>query len=77
MYVVSFIDADGKLVQVSTPSATVASTLQGYLPTCRVFRSNRLVSPQALYTEAVAAECKRRLNAYMRSDRQHVHSATA
>lgn len=58
MYVVSFIDADGKLVQVSTPSATVAATLQGYLPTCRVFKNNKLV--RDMTTEALVAECTKR-----------------
>lgn len=57
MYVVSFIDA-GKLVQVSTPSATIAASLAGYLPTCRVFKSNKLVHDIAL--EAVCSEVKQR-----------------
>ena len=57
MYVVSFIDA-GKLVQVSTPSAVTAATLQGYLPTCRVFKSNKLV--QDIQMEALVAECQKR-----------------
>lgn len=42
MYIVSFIDA-GKLVQVSVPTATTAATLAGYLPTCRVFKQNKLI----------------------------------
>lgn len=58
MYVVSFVDADNKLVQVSTPSATVAATLQGYLPTCRVFKANKLV--RDITTEAIVAECTKR-----------------
>ena len=59
MYVVSFIDA-GKLVQVSTPSATVAATLQGYLQhaQCRVFKNNKLVAD--IKQEALIIECQRR-----------------
>ena len=57
MYVVSFIDA-GKLVQVSTPSASIAASLQGYLPTCRVFKNNKLVHD--IEGEAILAECMRR-----------------
>lgn len=59
MYVVSFIDS-GKLVQVTTPSATVAATLQGYLShaQCRVFKANKLV--QDIKQEALIVECQRR-----------------
>jgi hypothetical protein len=57
MYVVSFIDA-GKLVQVSTPSATVAATLAGYIPTCRVFKQNKLI--RDITVLALIEECKRR-----------------
>ena len=59
MYVVSFIDF-GKLVQVSTPSATVAATLQGYLShaQCRVFKNNKLVND--IKGEALIIECQRR-----------------
>lgn len=59
MYVVSFID-DGKLIQVSTPSATVAATLQGYLlhQQCRVFKQNKLVHD--IKQEALIVECQRR-----------------
>jgi hypothetical protein len=59
MYVVSFIDA-GKLVQVSTPSATVAATLQGYLQhaQCRVFKQNKLIAD--IKQEALIIECQRR-----------------
>lgn len=59
MYVVSFIDA-GKLVQVSTPSATVAATLQGYLQhaQCRVFKNNKLIAD--IKQEALIIECQRR-----------------
>ena len=57
MYVVSFIDA-GKLVQVSVPTATVAATLAGYLPTCRVFKQNKLI--RDITVLALIEECKRR-----------------
>ena len=57
MYVVSFIDS-GKLVQVSIPTATVAATLAGYLPTCRVFKQNKLI--RDITVLALIEECKRR-----------------
>lgn len=58
MYVVSFIDA-GKLVQVSVPTATVAATLAGYIPTtCRVFKQNKLI--RDITVLALIEECKRR-----------------
>jgi len=57
MYVVSFIDS-GKLVQVSVPTATAAATLAGYLPTCRVFKQNKLI--RDITVLALIEECKRR-----------------
>ena len=63
MYVVSFIDA-GKLVQVSVPTATVAATLAGYLPTCRVFKQNKLIRDVTVL--ALIEECKRRYPHAMR-----------
>lgn len=73
MYVVSFIDA-GKLVQVSTPSATVAATLQGYLAhaQCRVFKQNKLVHDIAL--EAVCSEVKQRYRQFDTGKRHHVRT---
>lgn len=56
MYVVSFIDA-GKLVQVSVPTATVAATLVGYVPACRVFKQNKLI--RDITVLALIEECKR------------------
>lgn len=63
MYVVSFIDAD-KLVQVSVPTATAAATLAGYLPTCRVFKQNKLI--RDITVLALIEECKRRYPHAMR-----------
>lgn len=63
MYLVSFIDS-GKLVQVSTPSACAALTLQGYLPTARVFKANKLVSEYTLMCAALAQEDRAELAAY-------------
>lgn len=57
MYIVSFIDA-GKLVQVSVTTATAAATLAGYLPTCRVFKQNKLI--RDITVLALIEECKRR-----------------
>ena len=70
MYVVSFIDAD-KLVQVSTPSATVAATLQGYLShaQCRVFKQNKLVPD--IKQEALIVECQRRYGKAFIAGRVH------
>lgn len=56
MFVVSFIDA-GKLVQVSVPTATVAATLAGFIPTCRVFKQNKLI--RDITVLALIEECKR------------------
>ncbi len=56
MYVVSFIDA-GKLVQVSVPTATVAATLAGFVPACRVFKQNKLI--RDITVLALIEECKR------------------
>lgn len=63
MYVVSFVD-NGKLVQVSVPTATVAATLAGYLPTCRVFKQNKLIRDVTVL--ALIEECKRRYPHAMR-----------
>lgn len=71
MYVVSFIDA-GKLVQISTPSATIAASLQGYLPTCRVFKNNKLIHDITL--EAVCAEVKQRYRKLDAGKRYHTRT---
>lgn len=55
MYVVSFIDS-GKLVQVTTPSAAVAATLVGYVPSARVFKADKLV--RDIQWHAAAAELR-------------------